>query len=426
MDLKLKLPLETSLNAIVLGVTSTLLLPIIIAYLWEKWFSDVSSVPRGYYKLGMKAPSNFADEADPKYAYKDAETNGHATGTATNTKWKVKALMIHPIKSCRGIEVTSAAVDGAGFLWDRKFAVAEWMASKKDKNVKVWTFRTLRQPGYERLAKVKPEIWLRNSMTEVLSQHADADGFMVVKYPYVPSGPFAWLYKIFAGLGVLGGETSFRVPLVPPKDHKYPVEDVTIWKDQPQWLNYGVHVPDSFRRYLNAKNPVTLFRVDPQIYREVYRNAPRKEELGYQAIVGFADSYPLHMLNLASVRDVAEKVQAAIPDFTARRFRANILVTGGGKYDEDAWKFVKIGKHKMHCACHTIRCKLPNVDPDTAVRHDVEPDKTLRSFRCIDPGAPLGAALGLQLVPESDSVIELKVGDEVEVLERGEHHYVTM
>lgn len=422
MDHRSKSLLEISLLTIVVGLFPLILVLILAIWAWDG--SNSTLVPRGYARLEMKGESNIADERDAKYAVPTEESSG--TKGENNTKWKVKALFVHPIKSCAGVEVDAVAVDGAGLLWDRKFAVAEHLPAKKHTEERVWTFRTMRQPGYEKLAKVRPEIWLRREKMAPLKQEADDDGWMVVRYPYIPSKAWAWLYVLLGWVGLVSGEAGFRVPLVPPKDHKYPVEDVTIWKDLPQWLNYGVHIPESFGRFLGAKNPVTLFRVDPQSYREVYRNAPTKAQLGYQPLVGFADSYPVHLLNLASVRDVAERVKTAIPKFTVRRFRSNVLVTGGGKYDEDEWKVVRIGGQVLYCACHTIRCRLPNVDPDTAVRHDVEPDKTLRSFRCIDPGDPLGAALGLQLVPESAQLIELKVGDGIEVLERGEHRYIKM
>ena len=214
------------------------------------------------------------------------------------------------------------------------------------------------------------------------------------------------------------------MPLVPPAKHDYPVEDVQIWKDTPTWINYGKHVPEDFRRYLSVKNPLTLFRVDPNTYRKVFRCAPRNEQVGYQPVVGFADAYPLHLLNLASVHDVGNRIKDQIPALSARRFRGNFLSVGPKAYDEDDWKKIRIGKHELFCACHTIRCRLPNVDPDTSERHPSEPDKMLKSFRCIDDGDPLNAALGLQMVPATDQTITVKVGDEIEVLERGVHRYI--
>ena len=326
--------------------------------------------------------------------------------------------------------LTRAALDAAGMLWDRKFAFAELLppSVKKDGSESEqrpkWTFRTLRQPGLEKMAKIRPEIWLRDDKTSSKDQDPEADGFMIVKYPYVPSGPLALLDRFLLWADAIKNESAFRVPLVPRRDHRYPSEEVTIWKDSPVWLNLGEHIPTSFQTWLGAKNPITLFRVDPQKYREVFRCAPHKNQVGYQPVVGFADAYPLHLLNLSSVKDIAARVKDSIPEFTARRFRSNIVVTGPPEYDEDDWKRARIGEHTMYCACHTIRCRLPNVDPDSAVRHPVEPDKTLKSFRCIDEGDPLNAALGLQLVPAKDKVVELKVGDEITVLERGKHKYI--
>ncbi|EHY58868.1 hypothetical protein HRR83_001874 [Exophiala dermatitidis] len=394
------------------------LLAITLICLQEAW--RLRKVPKGYRRLGLRGASNMTDEYDDKYT--------QPPGTRGDTAWKVKALFVHPIKSCAPVELDVADVDRAGFLWDRKFAFAELLkpqtrqdAPEEEKKPR-WTFRTQRQPGYEKLVHVKPEIWLPDA-AHAKSSPADK-GFMIVKYPYVPSGPLSDLVRLLIWIGLMDPEKSFRVPLIPPEDHNYPIEQVTIWRDAPSWLNLGVHVPDDFRTYLGVTNPLTLFRVDPQSYREVYRCAPRKDELGYQAVVGFADAYPVHLLNIASVRDVAGRVQKDIPRFSARRFRANIVVSGPSAYDEDDWKKIKIGHRVFVCACHTVRCRLPNVDPDTAERHPAEPDKTLKSFRCIDDGDPHNACLGLQLVPAQSDIFQVHTGDEIQVLERGEHHYI--
>lgn len=74
---------------------------------------------------------------------------------------------------------------------------------------------------------------------------------------------------------------------------------------------------------------------------------------------------------------------------------------------------------------------MPNVDPDTAFRHPVEPDKSLRKLRNIDEGSPRNGCLGMQLTPlfekaKSPNDMEgwLEVGMAVEVLERGSHRYI--
>ncbi|KAG6182481.1 hypothetical protein E4U36_003284 [Claviceps purpurea] len=76
------------------------------------------------------------------------------------------------------------------------------------------------------------------------------------------------------------------------------------------------------------------------------------------------------------------------------------------------------------------RCKLPNVDPATGVRHSIEPDRSLRKYRQIDDGAPRMGCLGMQLCPvfpntgtpaQLESYVE--AGMDVEVLKRGPHRY---
>ena len=406
-----------SLEQLFLILYPSLLIP--ATFFWLRHLRaerELKTNPKGHTKLGQRGPSNLIDEEDEKYTVRPSPTHD------ASTQWKVKALYVHPIKSCGAIEVDTLDVDAAGPIWDRKFAVAELMkplpkrdASEEDKKPR-WTFRTLRQTGYERMVFVKPEIWLRDGTKD--------EGVMIVKFPYTPTGPLAPLDRLMIKLGLVSTDSFFSVPLAPPKDHNYPREDVEIWKDRPQWLNLEQHVSDEFRAFMGRGNPVTLFRVDPESYREVFRCAPRKEQVGYQPVVGFADAYPVHLMNLASVRDIAGKVRDELSSFTARRFRWNILVTGGTEYNEDDWKRVRIGENEMYCACHTIRCRLPNVDPDTSERHDQEPDRTLKSFRCIDAGDPKNAALGLQLVPANAEVVQIHVGDQLEVLERGKHHYL--
>ncbi|ETI27289.1 hypothetical protein G647_09479 [Cladophialophora carrionii CBS 160.54] len=397
-----------------------ILLAITLICLQEAWRMRIFL--EGYNQVTLGGPSNMKDEMNQKYA-KPPGSRENADGS----RWRVKALYIHPIKSCAAVELGVAELDAAGFTWDRKFAFAELLNPQTRSNatdtgkMPKWTFRTLRQPGWERLALVRPEIWLPDPARK---KPSNDQGWMVVRYPHVPVGPLAPLFRLFIWLGFVSDERSFRVPLVPPPNHKYPSENVTVWKDSPNWLNYGVHLPKDLGPFLGVSNPITLFRVDPNSYRKVYRCAPRKEQLGYQPVVGFADAYPVHLLNIASVRDIAKRVEMDIPRFSARRFRSNILVDGPGSYDEDDWKRVRIGNHTFYCACRTVRCRLPNVDPDTAERHPVEPDKTLKSFRCIDEGDPLNACLGLQLVPADPGPFQLHAGDEVVVLERGHHKYI--
>lgn len=382
------------------------------------------SPPKGFVRLGLSGRSHLHDEYDPAYG-KEKEAGLNSDGTPN---WKVKALTIFPIKSCATIELDEADICPTGLVWDREFSFAEYLtpetkpdASEEEKKP-VWRFRTQRTPGYENLALVRPELWFpKGKVSSTPDQKNGA--VMIVYYPHIFKGSAAPLLQWMQSVHLLPKERSFAVPLDPPGEHEFASKDVVIWKDTPTWFDYGKYVPSDLAGFVGAESPFSLFRSDPERYRQVFRCAPRKEELGYQSVVGFQDAYPLHLLNLASNQDVGEKVKYALPVFSARRFRANFITSGPGPYDEDDWKRIRIGGLEYYCACHTVRCKLPNVDPDTAVRDRFEPDRALKKFRRIDDGDPTNACLGLQLVPVQQ-LGKIRVGDELEVLERGEHLYI--
>lgn len=469
------------------------LLPIILL-LWtgREGQKQSSTTPRGCRKLGLRAPSNLSDEYDAKYSRAPSSISGEERSTEP---CRIKALFIYPIKSCAPVELDVADLSATGLTFDRLFCFAECIVPKSfpagtpdsERKRPRWTFRTLRQQGYERLVHVRPEVWVPDP--EYVQVHGisdpDLDGAVVISYPNLAHGS-AWtrfFKKTGQSLRLIPREKSFKVPLNLPKNHPYPLETISIWQDTPLALDYGRHLPADLKAYLRIKDdiPFTLFRASPMHHREIHPKTPLPgtgdAQLPHQPAIAFPDSYPLHLLNLASVHDVAARVRHEIPRFSAKRFRANMVVTGPPAYDEDGWKRVRVhprpstqpptqrsrqhetrdpsGEREdrtpahpepvdLHCDCHTTRCRLPNVDPETAIRHPKEPDNTLRSYRCIDPQHPYKAALGVQLIPampglattagaepadgEADGggdklkpglrQMQLRVGDEIEVLMR--------
>ncbi|KAL4749126.1 hypothetical protein BDW72DRAFT_214331 [Aspergillus terricola var. indicus] len=400
--------------------------------------------PRGCRRIGLpRTQSNLHDEYDPKYSNGFSESSKDERGRPA---WRIKALFTYPIKSCKAIELHESEIVPTGFAFDRQFCFAELDETGN------WIARTLRNRGFNRLALVRPEIWVpdtsmqgyRSDLEEVRS-----GGVMLVYYPrpnpYRGLGWTAVQSAIFITglyLGLIAREASFAVPLYQPSesantepDYSVTLERVKIWKDNPLAYNYGKYIPSSFHDFLNEGFPdfnltkrhssnkshrhITLFRVNPTYAREIYRNAPRKQELGFQPRTGFADAYPIHILSLSSVRDVNARCVKDIPDLSARRFRANVIIQGPKAFEEDDWKVIRISPAiakriaseeddeedsaeqglVIYTACRTIRCKLPNVDPDTGIRHPSEPDRTLKSYRRIDKGDLTNACLGMQAVP---------------------------
>ncbi|KAF9895056.1 hypothetical protein FE257_004684 [Aspergillus nanangensis] len=429
-----------------------LLLPILL--LLRQQCLSGSAHPRGCRKLGLSPEnSNLHDEYDPKYSQGVSEKSTAEDGRPA---WRIKALFAYPIKSCAGVELDIADVIPTGFTYDRQFCFAEYVVPKPNPSVASpdqqqqphWVARTMRDGELSKLALVRPEIWLPDPSAPDYSPDLDevkSNGVMIISYPRFTRGPLhSSLLSLATTLGLLPKHLSFQVPLYPPREDAYPCTPVKIWKDSPFAYDYGHHLPATLREFLvsdpspksTPRGPLTLFRVNPSHLREIFRCAPRKEDIGFQTVTGFADAYPLHLLNLASIHDLARRCTHAIPRLTVRRFRANIIVQGPPAFAEDHWKRIRVGpagysatRHdagaEIYTVCRTMRCRLPNVDPDTGVRHRSEPDRAMKSYRRIDPGDFTNAALGMQLVPVPRE-FALRVGDSLEVLETGEHFYIKM
>jgi uncharacterized protein YcbX len=386
------------------------LIPIVLyAYRKQSNRRAEGQVPKGCRRLGLQTASNLEDEHNANYSQR-VEPAKDKDGLPT---WRVKALVSYPIKSCRGVELDTANVVGTGIEYDRQFCLAEYITPTSVKadateaeRAPRWVFRTLREGKYNNsLTQIQPEIWVPDPKSPTYSTDLDEikwGGVLLIRYPKPMlkgiSGVIAGLASM---IGLYDPKGFFKVPLNPSEDHDYPRTEIRLWRDFPQAFNLGIHLPDVFKEYIGAKNPVTIFRTDPAHYREVHRCAPRKSDVGFQPVTGFADTYPLHLLNLASVRDLGTRITHAIPKLTARRFRPNVLIQGPGPYEEDAWKRIRIGGVEIFVSARTTRCRLPNVDPDSGERHGSEPDKTMRSYRCIDVGDPKKACLGMQMVPSS-------------------------
>ncbi|KAK4888944.1 hypothetical protein LTR27_012224 [Elasticomyces elasticus] len=264
-------------------------------------------------------------------------------------------------------------------------------------------------------------------------------GCLVVRFPFEPD---------FNPLGLRTQEVKLVLPLVPTieraKAKQYTTEDLSIWKDNPQALNLTCEIDkvalEKLRYFLGVSNPLALFRVDPNKPRAVTRCLPA-DKPGEEFKVGFADAFPVNILGLASVRKTDAELPATAElkgKLDARRFRANIYIEGVEAFAEDEWKKIitgtRIGRDKdglfecdaeYHVACRTARCTLPNVHPDTGIKDKNEPYTTLGKTRKVDKGALPHPCLGVHTIPLFASGI-LRVGDEIEVLEKGEHVYEKM
>ncbi|PQE14299.1 MOSC domain-containing protein [Rutstroemia sp. NJR-2017a WRK4] len=345
-----------STTTYVLTILAICIPPIIALILYEIEEARLrAEQPKGCRKLGLKIDSNLKNEFDKKFS----EGRPPSTEETSAEWWRLKSMWIYPVKSCKGVELNRGTVVAAGMEYD----LAENDPNDK-KSAHKWQFITQRQ--FPLLAKVRTEMWVPDQSVDTYAAHVEdveSGGVIILSFPYQEAG---WKGKVAQWGAALKGkvpEKQFRIPFDPTpvqiEKAGYTYEKMTIWKETVTALNLEIEIPEE----------------------EVHRNAPTKEQLGYQPVTGFQDAYPLHLINLASVRDIERQIP-------------------------------------------TARCKMPNVDQVTGERHPSEPDRTIRSFRAVDEGAGRNTGcLGMQLVPCAKESA-LRVGDEITVLETGSHCYI--
>ncbi|KAK7748796.1 hypothetical protein SLS53_000820 [Cytospora paraplurivora] len=289
---------------------------------------------------------------------------------------RIKSLFIYPVKSCKGIEVTTAKVIPTGLEFDRLFTFAQLRSpfpvgvgehDSKEAKDHFWEFITQRQ--FPLLATVETELWqpdldkIKGNTLGVKSGEA----FLVLRFPWRSSGVRGVL-ETFAAKCLRGisaqPEKEVLLPVRAPSEAEvkakgYEYESVRVWKDTATALNLGSELPKELALYLGVSNKLALFRMDPEGPREVFKCAPRRDEAGYQPVISFQDSFPVHILSLASVRDLESKVpkDEVLHELNPRRFRANVYT-----YDEDSWKSIQIShpshqedKCTFHVSCRTTR-----------------------------------------------------------------------
>lgn len=265
--------------------------------------------PAGCRKLGLKGRSNLEDQYSKKYA---------KGGEATPAKpWSIKALFVYPLKSCAGVELEKGEVIRTGLKYDREFSFAQQVTSLPSLEGKVtseWHFMTLRK--FPRLAKVEPEIWVPDPSAQDYREDGEwvkSEGCIVVRFPFSPDTDFSLqgilnYGKLWAARLAKKAEPmlEFRIPFNPTKERAeskgYKNEVLKIIKDSPTALNVGSELDPEIlaklRYTLGAANPITLFRIDPSKYREVFRNAPKEQDVGFQTVIGLQDDVSPYLFRL--------------------------------------------------------------------------------------------------------------------------------
>ncbi|KAF7532507.1 hypothetical protein G7054_g7874 [Neopestalotiopsis clavispora] len=225
----------------------------------------------------------------------------------------VQALVVYPIKSCRGVEVTKARVLPQGLQYDRLFTFAQLKSQfpvpvdevdgddnddeEKEKSRHSWTFITQRQ--FARLATLEVELWLPDEMKLRKQSIAHTDeAFLILRFPWRARGFWRGLAdtvsaRLTKGLLRAGPRSSRglhvrgRDGLGRPRHGAQP----------------GGRLPEELRLYLGVSNKLGLFRIDPAHLRENnHGNAPKRDDLGWQPVSAFQDGVSPNVVNLLQAK----------------------------------------------------------------------------------------------------------------------------
>lgn len=271
----------------------------------------------------------------------------------------VTGIRRYPVKSCRGEDLISAAVEPWGLSGDRRCMVVDGdgrFVTARDVRGLLLVVPRLVDDGLELTSPGLPPL-------HVLRPGPGAERLTVQ----------VWSSRVEAALAAGTGA----------------------------WLTEALGTP---ARLVHLDDP-TLRPTDPVFSRPEDR-------------VSFADGYPLLLAtedSLAALNGlVADGPRAHEGPLTMTRFRPNLVVAGAPAWAEDGWRRIRVGAAVFRVVKGCARCVLTTVDPVTAQR-GAEPIATLARYRRWDGRT----WFAVNLVPESAGAT-VRWGDEVEVLEAGD------
>lgn len=226
-------------------------------------------------------------------------------------------MIIYPIKSCHGIEVTEWQVEPHGLRYDR-----EWMIIEQS------TRKGLSQKRYPRMCLIKSQVDLDRRV-------------LIVSTP----------------------STCIEIPL----DEVGAGESTVVCNDPVLAMVYEEPVVVEFFSSLLGLQ-CTLARCKANRHaKEVY------------AEMQLSNESPFLLISAESVRDLEGRVDTWSHDIMPS-FRSNFVISGAPAYQEDAWAVIRIGEQVFDLLGPCRRCNMVCIDQDTAVVYK-EPFSTLSKCR---------------------------------------------
>ena len=266
----------------------------------------------------------------------------------------INQLFIYPVKSLSGISVSTSEVTNRGLKYDRR-----WMIVDRNNQ-----FLTLRE--YPKMSLLDVEI--------------NENGLTIKSrvYPEIP----------------------IKIPFVTDTNN---LENVTIWNATVQAKPVKNEVDKWLSDMLGGECKL-VYMLDESM-------RPVDTTSGYHPegkFTSFADAYPFLLLGEASMNDLNTRSEK---QFSIKRFRPNIVFTGGSPYQEDDIENFMINNINFTGLENCARCKIPNINPENGILGaDNEPLKTLSKYRLRNKNIEFGR----NIVHAGTGIIS--VGDELKLM----------
>ena len=232
---------------------------------------------------------------------------------------RVEAIHIHPVKSCRRIEVDEAAIVATGLAHDRQWQIVDTEGG------------CVTQRNHPSLATIETAL----------------DGDDVI------------LSASGCGSVTLSTRDASSVTVLPLVGRR-PVEGVDGGDEAAAWIS----------DFLGEAHRFAAVTEDSK------HRAPSSIDVFEQNIT-FVDLAPVLLANSASLSWLQER---AVESFGMERFRANVIVDAGEAWIEDSWRDLTIGSAKLTAEVPWPRCAIPQIDQESGERHR-EPAVVLRAHR---------------------------------------------
>jgi uncharacterized protein len=234
----------------------------------------------------------------------------------------ISEIWVYPIKSLPGVRMKSAHVMGKGLEGDRRFMLVD------ENNI----FMTQR----EFPAMTQFSVSMDSGTIQVKSIAQEKLGGLVIGREQTQSENFK----------------------------------AVVWDDEVEVVEVDKNYSRWFSESLNTRCKLVFFpegnarRVDTDYVKDEHH-------------VSLADGYPFLVIGNASLNDLSNRVGASL---SMKRFRPNFVVDGSGPYEEDSWKYFKVGEVEFSGVKPCGRCSIITIDPETGEK-GIEPLQTLSSYR---------------------------------------------